>query len=462
MLVAVAALTLVSPQLGWRAGTPSPVLEGNPRWVELYWKAWENLHAATVEETEPGPWPSRAFAQDGAIGFDETLAISLYANWGWRAHPVRETLSHVLQGVADDGAAPAQFRLTGSAGSATGIPLAALAVSRGFRVSGDLDALRLQLAGVQRRHAFFRARYSYDIPPKDEKEKPRVGYRVPVELSNLPFPQESPGEASAEALGLLLQDAAMLGHLYRGIGDSRSAGTADRLAQVVAQNFGKLWSAQDRRYRSAGEDGTERDSLMPLFGTIGGKAPHAKEALQGLFDPARYYRRTLFPTVAKTDPAFNGTISSRPLYTYLALRALIDNGMQRDAGRAAEHILGVYESAAGSALNLFGAYGPETRTPPEGALPGSLEAGTIAIAALIEAVMGMDVDAKAGKVTWFLRRQDRHGMENLRFGDNVVSIIWSNGAFEAQCEKPFTLEVTRNAEVTRHRFPAGKSSWTPE
>ena len=187
--------------------------------------------------------------------------------------------------------------------------------------------------------------------------------------------------------------------------------------------------------------------------------PNAAAALAGLFDPARYYRRTLFPSVPKSDSAYNGTFATRPLHTYLALRALIDSGMQKDAGRAAEHILSVYDSAAGPALNLYGAYGPETRTPPESAMAGNLEAGTISIAALIEAVMGIDVDAMANKVTWFVRRDDRHGLENLRFGDNVVSIVWNNGAIEVQCDRPFTLEVTLDSAKHSKRFDAGKSVW---
>ena len=461
MLVALAAAALISPQLGWRAGTPTPVLEGNPRWVELYWKAWENLHAATFEEKEPGPWPPRVFAPEGSISFEQTLTISLYANWGWRAHPAQETLAYVMQGVADEGTAPARFGTAGSSDEAAGLPIAALAAERVFRLSGDREALQRHASGAQKRHGFYRGRYSFPIPPKDEKEKPRVGYRVPLELSSLPFPQEAPGEVSAEAIGLLLQDAAMMAKLYRGLGDSRSAGTSERLADALSTQLRTLWSVEDRRFRSTTEGATERDSIMPLLGGIGGRAPNAREALQGLFDPGRYYRRTLFPTVARTDRSYNGALGTRPLHSYLALRSLIDSGMQRDAGRAGEHILGVFESAAGPGMGLFGAYGPETRTPPEGALPGSLEAGTIAISALIEAVMGIDVDAKAGKVSWFLRRNDRHGLENLRFGDNVVSVVWANGTFEVQCEKPFALELTRDGKKHENRFPAGKSTWTP-
>lgn len=461
MLVALAALTLASAQLGWRAGTPEPVLDANPKWVELYWKAWENLHAATVEEKEPGPWPSRAFAQGGFIGFDETLAISLYACWGWRAHPARETLSYVMQGVGEEGGAPARFGSAGTSGTATGLPIASLAAERVYRFSNDHASLTNHLAGAQRRHSFFSSRYAYTVPPAAEKEEARNAYRVPVELSNLPLPVEAPGEDSAEALGLLLQESAMLARLYSAAGNSRSAGTTDRLTAGIAKRLAALWSNDDRRFRGAAEGAIERDSIMPLLGGIGGKMPYARNALQGLFDPSRYYRRTLFPTVPRTDPAYNGAMGTRPLYTYLALRSLIDSGMRKEAGRVAENILSVYESAAGTGLDLFGAYGPETRTPPQGASPGSLEAGTIAISGLIEAVIGIDVDAKANRITWHLRRQDRHGIKNLRFGDNVVTMIWENGTISTECEKPFTLEATTGTAQHSRKFAAGKSEWKP-
>ena len=62
-MVSLAALLILhSAQLGWRAGTPEPVLETNPRWVQLYWKAWENTQKHVVEEESPGPFPARFIA----------------------------------------------------------------------------------------------------------------------------------------------------------------------------------------------------------------------------------------------------------------------------------------------------------------------------------------------------------------------------------------------------------------
>ena len=116
MLAALTAVAILSPQLGWRAGTPTPILVGNPKWVELYWKAWENLYAATVEEHEPGPWPPRVFAAGGKIDFDKTLAITLYARWGWRAHPVVDSLSYVLGNVKGEGNVASLFERDTSSG----------------------------------------------------------------------------------------------------------------------------------------------------------------------------------------------------------------------------------------------------------------------------------------------------------------------------------------------------------
>jgi hypothetical protein len=459
MLVAIAAFVLSPPQLGWRAGTPSPVLDGNPRWVQLYWKSWENLVAATCEEKEPGPWPPRAFAENGSINFDKTLLISLYARWGWRAHPVSETLTYVLGRVAEDGHVPLLFGTSLSSGDATGLPIASLAALRVAKITGDHAATLVQTAGAQRRNTFIASRYSYAIPADSEEGNPRTGYRVPALYSALPIPADAPGEISAEASALLLQDASALASLYRETNNATSARTADRLAKKFSDALASLWSDEDRRYRSTLEGAAERDSLIVLFGTIGGKAPFGKEALQGLFDPARYYRRTLFPTLPKSDPAYNGTTSTRPRNSYLALRALMDNDMRKDAGRAAESMMAVFESAAGGAGNLYDFYGGETRTPPDGMPPNGLEAGCITIAGLIEAVLGIDVDAKKERVTWFLRRTDRHGLENLRFGDNVVSLICDKNVISVTAEKPFTLEVTSAQTKRTKRFPTGKSSW---
>lgn len=471
MLEALVALTFGAAQLGWRAGTPEPILDANPRWVELYWKAWENLHAATVEEKEPGPWPARAFAPGNRIGFDETLAISLYARWGWRAHPARETLSYALGQVNEAGFVAREFAIDGNpAGEATGPPIASLAALRLWQMTGTDSDLLLHMGSAQRRYAYLAEKYTFAIP-KDGDKPARLGYRVPPEYSFLPLPSESPGEVSAEAVGLLLQEADMLTRLRKAGGDRQASEVMNRVANQLGTKLASLWKPDSRGIAATDDAGNiERDSLAPLIGLIGGRLPKeiAQDALRGLLDPSRFYRRTLFPTTARTDGGYNGSANVRPLLSYLALRAFIDNGMNKEAGRAAEHMLGIYELAAGKQLALFDVYGAETRGTPEGAEAGGLEAGTIVIAALMEAIIGIDADARRNEVTWYLRRKDRNGVKNLRFADNVVTLIASARinaeapSLTIECEKPFTLKATIDGKLYARRFDAGKHVWTPE
>jgi len=469
MLEALAAGILCSAQLGWRAGTPEPILDANPRWVELYWKAWENLYAVTVEEKEPGPFPSRAFAPGNRISYDQTLAIALYARWGWRAHPVRETLSYVLEHINEAGFAASLFGSDGTmTGEATGPPLASLAALRLWQISAnDLD-LPLQMSAAQRRYAYLAGKYTFQIP-KDGDKPERLGYRVPLEFSILPMPTEAPGEVSAEAAGLLLQEAQMLSELRAAGGDRRAAEVMSRIAGGLSTKLASVWQPDAHRFAARDDAGSmERDSLAPLIGLISGRLPEkiAQDALRGLFDPERFYRRTLFPVTARPDGAYIGSTNVRPLLSYLALRALIANRMMKDAARAAEHMLATYALAAGKGLSLYDFYGAETRVAPDGAEAGGLEAGTIAIAALIEAVIGIDVDARQDEVTWFLRRTDRHGIKNLRFANNVVTLISSERTADAMptidvhCDQPFTLKVTIGGKTQTRSFEPGTHTWT--
>jgi hypothetical protein len=471
MLEALVAVAFGTAQLGWRAGTPEPILDANPRWVELYWKAWENLHGATFEEKEPGPWPPRSFAPNEKINYDHALTLALYARWGWRAHPVRETLTYALEQVNENGYVAQEFGIGGKpTGEAAGPPLASLASYRLWRMTGNDADLLLQMGSAQRRYAYLAEKYAFTIE-EDGGKPARLGYRVPTAYSCLPMPSESPGEVSAEAAGLLLQEAAMLSNLRAAAGDRQASNVMSRVASELATKLASLWRPDSLRFAASDvADNVERDSLAPMIGLIGGRLPPAiaQDALRGLFDPNRFYRRTLFPTTARTDAAYNGGANARPLLSYLALRALVDNGMQKEAGRAAEHMLGVYEFAAGKDLALYDVYGAETRTPAEGASPNGLEAGTIVIAGLMEAVIGIDVDAKSSEVTWFLRRVDRHGVRNLRFADNVVTLIASARGrdemptIQVECEKPFTLKAAINGKAHLKRFGPGKSEWTPE
>ncbi len=475
--IAAALLLVHASQLGWRAGTPEPVLEANPRWVELYWKAWENTQRHVLEEETPGPFPSRFIAGDGRIAFDETVALSLYARWAWRAVPCGDTLSYVLNQVDTTGAVAEFFPLAGSRSiaEAKGLPLAGLAAFSLFKISGDKSFLQGAFPALMRRHAYIEDKYSEPPeakPPGEVKKqsKPQTRKRnVPAGFSILSGPPTDL-RASAEAVALCLQDSCSLKMAASALGFKDAAKAFDGAVARDVTEMLKTWSEELRAFSGLDKNGkaAERRSLVPVWGLIGGSIPEAvaTDAARALNDSRQFFRRTLYPTLSKSDSAYEPASGVRPLNQYLTLRALIDSGQWQQAGRAAESMLKVYEDSAGEELKLCNDYGPETRKPAPSAQPNSLEAGLIVIGALIETVIGLEADAPKNEILWHIRRLDRHGLQKLRTGDNTISVICAKrtgGAetpvIEVDVKKPFTLVVFHHGQEYRKRFSAGHSVW---
>jgi len=49
--------------------------------------------------------------------------------------------------------------------------------------------------------------------------------------------------------------------------------------------------------------------------------------------------------------------------------------------------------------------------------------GLVPISMLIENVIGLEANTIENKLSWHLQRQDRNGIENLRFGKIITSLI---------------------------------------
>lgn len=70
---------------------------------------------------------------------------------------------------------------------------------------------------------------------------------------------------------------------------------------------------------------------------------------------------------------------------------------------------------------------------------------------MIENVVGINADGVRREVEWRLRRTDRHGIRNLRFGGVTASLIYEDGRIEIDSSAPFTLRVAGSV----HAMPAG-------
>lgn len=463
-----------SSQLGWRAGTPEPLIDGQPSWVAMYWKTWEILQAKTVEQKAPSSLPPRFLSLTNGIGFDATAAIALYAKWAWRAVPIEDTFAYSLQLIAPKGSAPefVDSEAAPSPKEAQGPPLQALAADELFAFTGSKAFLSASLPPLIRRHAYVEDKYTVREaePPETTSKKPPVALRrlVPPgwSLTGLAPPTVT---ESAEAVSLLLLDSVELNEITGLLQQTAAERMYSKEVQRGVVDLMKLWDDESGVF--AGESNgssPEEQTLLPLMGLIGGSVPRniADDALKMLADKRCFATPLPLPLFSKTSTHYQPAAGARPLAAYMALRALMDNGQEEAAGRLAESLLRAYAASAGTNLTLYSSYGPETMRPAPLALADAPEAGLITVAALYEAVLGFKVDAARQTVEWRIRRTDRHGVKRLRFANNVVDLVCEprsttnqSPVISVRAESPFTLRVVHRGAAVSRKFPAGSFTW---
>jgi len=81
--------------------------------------------------------------------------------------------------------------------------------------------------------------------------------------------------------------------------------------------------------------------------------------------------------------------------------------------------------------------------------------GIAPIALFIEDILGFRVDAPSNTITWRIRRLERHGIENLRFGGKTISLICDA---RSSADQPCSITVTTNGDFRLiMELPAGRT-----
>ncbi|MBQ8721984.1 MAG: alpha,alpha-trehalase, partial [Paludibacteraceae bacterium] len=78
--------------------------------------------------------------------------------------------------------------------------------------------------------------------------------------------------------------------------------------------------------------------------------------------------------------------------------------------------------------------------------------GLIPISMFIENIIGINADAVTNKVVWHSRSEKRHGVEGLRFGDVVTSLVRSGNRVSVESNKEYILILNNK----KYRILKGK------
>lgn len=460
----IGAWTLIVAQLGWRAGTPAPIADGTPEFVDLYWKAWENYHAQVHAVSSHPGLPARVLAPSEELQFDDSWACALYAKWAAAAAPAIESVMAASLFVEESGRAPERVSLADLSvqGEAAGFPVYALAVSDLYSATASRDQLAPLLSKVARRSAWLRGRLAAE---------PGV-LAVPARYSILPERQTTVGVAvSAEAASILLFDSATLKELAARLRLSDAHAAYRKICDDDRRRLMDLWRSDAKFFFAldSADAQAEPFSLLPIWASsLTDLDASKKDALaSALNDRARFARPMLWPIVPPASTGYDGTRGVKPLYQYLTLRALRDFGFDARAESSAAEILRNLLRSGGEKRDLYDEYGADTRRPANGAAANTPISGLMPIAGFLEFVLGFEMDAEQDTLIWRIRRLDRHGIQNLRFGDNHLSVIAEPRAttrdairIEVTTENSVVLEVRIHDRKRTLRCRPGSNKFT--
>ena len=261
--------------------------------------------------------------------------------------------------------------------------------------------------------------------------------------------------------------------IYEATGDEVFKKRFDEYAGIINERY---WDDEDGAYYDISASPPHKTvkvltpaSFWPL---LAGVVPpeRARRLVAHLKNPRKLGGDVPFPSVSRDSRFFNpkGEYWRGGVWlptVYMCVRALEENGFADLADELAEktvrHQFKTYK--AYSPHTIWEAYSPTEAKPAsckvnirdEVVRPdfcGWSALGPISM--MIENVVGINADGVKREVEWRLRRTDRHGVRNLRFGGVTASLVFENGQIEIESSAPFLLRV----KGVVHKVPVGRTT----
>ncbi len=234
-----------------------------------------------------------------------------------------------------------------------------------------------------------------------------------------------------------------LAAMCRQLGQLDKADKFRARAEAIAKKINKyMWNEDDGLYYDVDDNGDQVKwktvgCFWPLLAGITNKHQESK-LIANLKDPKSFWRKNVFPALAADQKYYEPTGGYWkggvwPPTNYAIIRGLTLRGYEDFALEAATRHLDsmarVFEDT-GTVWELYapdmdrlgsghqGEHGDHQARPD---FVGWTACGPIAL--LIENIIGIRPDGVKNELTWNLTRTDRHGINNLRFGNVTASLI---------------------------------------
>lgn len=440
---------------------PVPVIEDNSEWVDLYWKAWEIAFSNLQSPLESSPLVSNWIDEgltDQIFQWDTNFMVMFgrYANHIFpfiNSHDNFYASQHadgmICRVINEADGADHEWGLGPNYARTINPPLFGWAEIEYYKFTGDKNRLALILPVLEKYAEWI------DNNRKDETTVHNLywsngqasGMDNTPRDDNRPAPDEFTDKHSAiNPMGWVDMSSQMsilydnLSYICLELGDVDKYHSYRKVANEIANRINKyMWDESTGLYYDITEGGSKTRwktiaSFWPLLAKIA--SPHQVEKLvENIKDTTTFWRRTPLPSLAADQPFYdiNGRYWRGGVWaptSYMVVKGLNENGNPQLSTKIAEKQMQAMYEVYKSTGTIWELYSPEMYMPATDATgihmcrPNFVGwSGLIPISMLIENILGFEANGIKSTLKWDLHRRDRHGIENLRFGDIVTSLI---------------------------------------
>jgi|GEM_PF-21655 len=459
----------------FKQAVPTPILSGRPGWIEMYWKCWEiafdHLRRPVPESGFVSNYLDEAFC-DNIFQWD-TIFMVMFARYGQHAFPAIQSLDNFYCKQHANGYICREIsETTGEdfvfAGRRHTVnpPLFSWAEVESYKLTGDKSRFAMAAPVLEK----------YAEWLETGRTKPGARHKLYWNtglgsgMDNTPRGGSGWTDMSCQMVIQYDNLAEMFDQLDEPDKAARFRGRAAEISRCINR---WMWSEEDGLYYDVDDEGGHikwktAACFWPLLAGVA-DSKQAARLVEHLRDPASFWRQTVFPTLAADQEGYDpdGGYWKGGVWapTNLAIiKGLESRGYEEFAAEASERYLAAIHAVFKKTGTLWENYAPERYEPGEPSrkdFVGWTGCGPIAL--LIENVLGLRCNAAENRLTWRVRRTDRHGIQNLRFGGTIVSVVCAArpsaenpAAITVETNNSFELHVILNGKETRRALERGR------
>lgn len=461
-----------------RDSLPAPVLDADKGWIDMYWKAWELafLHFKKPESGSPfvSNYLDEAFSPN--IFQWDTIFMIMFSRYGHYVFPAIESLDNFYCRQHENGYICREIKESNgedfifvSGENTVNPPIFAWAEVENYKITGDKSRFRMVLPVMQKYMDWLEKYRKKNGTKHDLYWQTGLGSG----MDNTPRSGSGWTDMSSQMALMYKSMAKMCDELKK----SANAAEYRKKARLIAERINRfMWNEEDGLYYDVDDEGNQIKwktpaCFWPMLAGISSEG-QAKKMVNNLKDIKSFYRKIPFPTLAADQKGYS------PLGEYwlgavwaptniVILKSLENYGYEQFAGEASErYIKGLYEVYRKTGT-LWENYAPDSYEQGNIAKPdfvGWTGCGPIQI--LIENVLGFHPYGSKKLLEWNIRRTDRHGITNLKFGDVTASLICEKRSNEinkanitVNSDKSFELKLRKGSNIKEYRIKPGKNTF---